>query len=82
MTQIANILIIAGIIVILIGIASMVISHRRDPTTSIESKGIILLGPIPIIWGYGRRVQSALIVIGIVFVIVWYLIIFRGLNNM
>ncbi|MHA1637556.1 MAG: TIGR00304 family membrane protein [Candidatus Thorarchaeota archaeon] len=81
-TQIAYFLIIAGIVAILIGVASIVISHRRDPATSIESKGIILLGPIPIIWGYGKKVQIALIIIGIALVLTWYLIVFRGLNNM
>lgn len=81
MSQIAYLLIIAGIIAILIGIISIVLSHRRNPSTSIESKGIILLGPIPIIWGYGKRVQFVLIIIGVVLVLTWYLIVFRGLNN-
>jgi uncharacterized membrane protein len=53
---VAWVLIILGCIIIISGIASMVmrsniegVEHRR------ESKGFILLGPIPIVWGFGKR---------------------------
>lgn len=50
-------LIIVGAIIIISGIASMLMgSDFGGAEQRRESKGIILLGPIPIIWGYGKRV--------------------------
>ena len=50
-------LIIVGAIIIISGIASMVMGSDFGGTEQRrESKGIILLGPIPIVWGYGKRV--------------------------
>ena len=50
-------LIIIGVILIISGIASLVMRSSIDNTeTQRESKGIILLGPIPIVWGYGKQV--------------------------
>jgi uncharacterized membrane protein len=66
-------LIIVGVIIIISGIASMLkdsdierVEQRR------ESKGIILLGPIPIVWGYGKKAWIiAAIVASILFLIVF-----------
>ena len=35
-----------------------------------ESKGIILLGPIPIVWGYGKRVWVIAAIIAIILFLV------------
>jgi uncharacterized protein (TIGR00304 family) len=49
-------LIILGSILILSGIASMLMrSNIEGVEQKRESKGIILLGPIPIVWGYGKK---------------------------
>nr|KXH72249.1 MAG: hypothetical protein AM325_01885 [Candidatus Thorarchaeota archaeon SMTZ1-45] len=59
-------LIIIGALIIISGIASMLMrtdfemgEQRR------ESKGIILIGPIPIVWGYGRRIWIIAAIIAI-----------------
>jgi uncharacterized membrane protein len=50
-------LIIVGTIIIISGIASMAMgSDFGRAEQRRESKGIILLGPIPIVWGYGKKV--------------------------
>jgi uncharacterized membrane protein len=49
-------LIIMGSIIIIFGIASMFMrSDHESIEQRRESKGVILLGPIPIVWGYGKR---------------------------
>jgi uncharacterized protein (TIGR00304 family) len=49
-------LIILGSIIIISGIASMFMrSDYQSIEERRESKGVILLGPIPIVWGYGKR---------------------------
>ncbi len=39
-----------------------------------ESKGIILLGPIPIVWGYGKKVW----IIAAIVALTLFLIVFVG----
>ncbi len=49
-------LIIVGGVIIISGITSMLMgSEVARGEQKRESKGIILLGPIPIVWGYGRK---------------------------
>ncbi|MFW9795165.1 MAG: DUF131 domain-containing protein, partial [Candidatus Thorarchaeota archaeon] len=40
--------------------------------TQRESKGIILLGPIPIVWGYGKKVWIA---IGFIAILLFFVLI-------
>jgi uncharacterized membrane protein len=63
-------LIIIGAVIIISGIASMLMgSEVVAGEQQRESKGIILLGPIPIVWGYGKRVWIiASIVAAVLFV--------------
>ncbi len=46
-------------------------SESEDNETRIESKGIIFLGPIPIIWGYGKKGWMIAGAIGISFLLIW-----------
>ena len=70
-------LVILGILAILLGvILTMRESDHGNKEVHRESKGIILLGPIPIVWGYGKKGWAAAIIVGTMFVIVWLL--FRG----
>ncbi len=68
-------LIIIGSVIIISGIVSMLMrSDIVNTEERGESKGIILLGPIPIVWGYGKRVWiiAAIIAISIfLIVILW-----------
>ncbi|MGY5871374.1 MAG: DUF131 domain-containing protein [Candidatus Thorarchaeota archaeon] len=64
------ILLIIGILLVCIS----VISTFRDTEgheTRTQSKGIIFLGPIPIVWGYGKRGWMIAGVIGIILLLLW-----------
>ncbi len=58
--------IVIGIIVILVGI---LLTSRREEVVNDESKrnskGVVFLGPLPIIWGFSRRTQIIIAIIGI-----------------
>jgi uncharacterized membrane protein len=76
MNLIAWALIILGTIIILSGLASILFRSEIDGVDSRrESKGIILLGPIPIVWGYGRKawIIAAIIAITLfLIVLIWF----------
>ncbi|MHA1965353.1 MAG: TIGR00304 family membrane protein [Candidatus Thorarchaeota archaeon] len=68
-------LIIIGAIIIISGIASMLMgSDIEGVGQRRESKGVILLGPIPIVWGYGKKVW----IIAAVVAFALFLIVFIG----
>ncbi len=53
---VALILIVFGIVAVVAGILQLFLSNQNeDGRVQHESKGIILLGPIPIVWGYGKK---------------------------
>ncbi len=67
-------MIIIGALIIISGIVSMLmrtdfekVQHRG------QSKGIILLGPIPIVWGYGKRIWIIAAIIAIVLFLLAFL---------
>jgi uncharacterized protein (TIGR00304 family) len=68
-------IIILGVILIISGIASMLMrSGTEGIEKHTESRGIILLGPIPIVWGYGKQAWVfAAIVALVLFLIFWFL---------
>jgi uncharacterized protein (TIGR00304 family) len=71
-------LIIGGILLIFLAI---ILSIRRDNvgTTRVktESRGIIFLGPIPIVWGYGKgsRIVSVIGLIAILIFILYFFVL-------
>ncbi|MEM2143624.1 MAG: DUF131 domain-containing protein [Candidatus Thorarchaeota archaeon] len=49
-------LIFFGIMLIMIAqLSKLWPTHDDETQQRIESRGIILIGPIPIVWGFGRR---------------------------
>ncbi len=66
------ILLFIGILLVCISaISALKDSTSEDNETRIESKGIILLGPIPIVWGYGKRGWMIAGAIGIILFLIW-----------
>jgi uncharacterized membrane protein len=69
-----------GWILLIIGITlviAAVISAKREAVsneTGTQSKGVILLGVIPIVWGYGRKGWMITGVIGIILCLVWIIL--------
>lgn len=77
----ANVLIIAGIIAVFIGIIIIFIGSVLQSTSKTEEVhigGVIMIGPIPIIFGNDKR----LIIIGVIFAIIlmvlYYILFYRG----
>lgn len=64
-------LVIGGILLIFLGII-LTFSRTDDEATQLrtESKGIIFLGPIPIVWGYGKKTWM-ISVIGVVAILLF-----------
>ena len=70
-------LVALGFLAILLGVISMMRqSDQGNTEVRRESKGIILLGPIPIVWGYGKKGWAIAIIMGIILVLAWF--VFRG----
>jgi len=66
------ILIILGILfVCLYAFSTMGESTSEDSETQTQSKGIIFLGPIPIVWGYGKKGWMVAGAIGIILLLLW-----------
>jgi len=66
------ILLFAGIILVCLSVISASKnSASEDHETGTQSKGVIFLGPIPIVWGYGRRGWMIAGAIGIILLLVW-----------
>lgn len=70
-------LVIGGVLLIFLAII-LSFSRTDDEATQLrtESKGIIFLGPIPIVWGYGKktRVISVIGMVAIVLFIVFVIL--------
>ncbi|MFX0046339.1 MAG: DUF131 domain-containing protein [Candidatus Hermodarchaeota archaeon] len=49
------VVIVAGIILIVVGLLLSSLTSSEDQRVERESKGVLLIGPIPVVWGFGRR---------------------------
>jgi len=69
-------LLIGGIMLIFLALI-LSFRHTDDGTTQLrtESKGIIFLGLIPIVWGYGKKAQL-ISVIGIIAILLFIVFVF------
>lgn len=69
------ILLFIGILLVCISaISASKDSTSEDNETRIESKGIIFLGPIPIIWGYGKKGWMIAGAVGIILLLIWIVV--------
>lgn len=69
------ILLFIGILLVcLSAISAAKDSISEDNETRIESKGIIFLGPFPIIWGYGKKGWMIAGGIGIILLLIWIVV--------
>ncbi len=74
---------IVGMISIIIGICIVCIAFSKMRNSSdiskteskVQNKGIILIGPIPIVWGYGKRGWAVAGIIGIALFIIIFLLL-------
>jgi uncharacterized membrane protein len=79
--QALNTLQLFGVLILGLGIlliiAGCTIGRREvkqsDEGVFSESKGMILIGPIPIVWGFGRKGWMVAGAIGAIIIVVWIL---------
>ena len=81
-----NQLIPIGIFVIIIGfvilIMGLMTSHIKDTEvkdTEVRGGGVILIGPIPIIWGTDRSSLEIVLILAIILMLVSYFV-FKGMH--
>ncbi|MFW9968098.1 MAG: DUF131 domain-containing protein [Candidatus Thorarchaeota archaeon] len=61
-----------GIVLIIAGcVAGQRGASQSHGEVQRESKGMVLIGPIPIVWGFGRRGWLAAGAIGIIILVLW-----------
>ena len=78
----AAMLVITGIIVIFIGIILVIIGTALQSTSQneeVHTGGVILIGPIPIIFGNDKSLIVGAMIFAVVIIILWYFLIYRGL---
>lgn len=77
----ASVLVIAGIIVIFIGIILIFVGTLMQSTsenTEVHTGGIIMIGPIPIIFGNDKGLIITGVVFAIVIMVLYYILFYRG----
>lgn len=77
----AGTLIIAGIIVVFIGIALIFVGtalQSTSKTSEVHTGGVIMIGPIPIIFGNDKSLVFGAAIFAIIIMILWYFLFYRG----
>ncbi len=67
------VLVIIGMIVVFFGILSGSLSKKTGGQSEIKSGGVIMIGPIPIIFGSDSQSAQTAILLAIVLIVVGYL---------
>ncbi len=76
----ASSILISGIIFVFIGIILLIIGsimQLTSKTGEVHTGGIILIGPIPIIFGNDKSLIIGAVILAIVIMILWYLLFYR-----
>ncbi|MBU4535613.1 MAG: TIGR00304 family protein [Euryarchaeota archaeon] len=83
-----NILILSGFLVVLLGISLIIIgtilqsassnnSQANESSTEIKTGGVILIGPIPIIFGSDKRMAITGVVMALILMAAYYYLFYR-----
>jgi uncharacterized protein (TIGR00304 family) len=65
------VLLILGIVFVVIALSSAIHRTEQKEAEQTESKGFILIGPIPIVWGFGTKGWLIAGLVFVVLVIIW-----------
>jgi uncharacterized protein (TIGR00304 family) len=68
--------IIIGILIIFIGTALQ--SSSSSSKTEVHTSGVILIGPIPIIFGNDKGLVLVAVIIAVILMILSYILFYRG----
>jgi len=69
-------LLIGGFVLVVISLASALLRRNSEWEGSTESKGVILIGPIPIVWGYGAKGWIIAGAVGMILLLIWFILYF------
>ncbi|MEW6011049.1 TIGR00304 family protein [Methanobacterium alkalithermotolerans] len=83
-----NTLILSGFLVVLLGISLIIIgtiiqsgsgnnSRENDSSAEIKTGGVILIGPIPIIFGSDKRMAITGVVMALILMVAYYYLFYR-----
>ena len=78
-----NAIILAGVVVVIIGVlliflgTALQITSKSEGTGEVQAGGVIMIGPIPIIFGTNKNITTISIVLAIILMIVAYLLFYR-----
>ena len=78
----SNTIIIAGIAVIIIGFILVFVGtalQASSKTSEVKSGGVILIGPIPIIFGNDKSFTIIAVIMAIIIMVVSYILFYRGM---
>ncbi|MGV9169291.1 MAG: TIGR00304 family membrane protein [Promethearchaeia archaeon] len=67
-------LIVTGIVLMILGLIWR--SKTQQSDSEVKSKGIVLLGPIPIVWGFGEKGKTIAVILAISAILLYLLIFF------
>lgn len=77
----ASMLIIAGIIVVFIGIIIIFVGSLLQSTSKtgeVHTGGVIMIGPIPIIFGNDKGLIITGVILAIIIMVLYYLLFYRS----
>ena len=87
----SNLLILAGFGVVMLGIVMIFLgtllqstsdnqanSNSNGSNTNIQTGGVIMIGPIPIIFGNNKGMIGVSVAFAIVLMVIYFLLFFRG----
>ena len=68
-------LILLGVLMIVIGIWAQARVSSEGAKDARASRGIILIGPIPVVWGFGPKGKMIAVALFLVVVVLWLVIL-------
>ncbi|MGZ7050116.1 MAG: TIGR00304 family membrane protein [Methanobacterium sp.] len=77
----ASAIVIAGIIVVFVGVILIFIGsvyQSTSKTTEVHTGGIIMIGPIPIIFGNDKGLIITGVIFAIVIMVIYYILFYRS----
>ncbi|RMF91743.1 MAG: DUF131 domain-containing protein [Methanobacteriota archaeon] len=70
-------LVLLGMVMIFAGILGETLSAKGDARTEVRGGGVVMIGPIPLIFGTDRESAQTVMVLAIVLVVLTYLLFRR-----
>ncbi len=80
----SHILILSGFLIIFIGITLIIVGSilqatgvANDEDSTVKTGGVVLIGPIPIIFGSDKRMAITGVILALILMFVYYILFYR-----